>query len=563
MNIKNIKGSLALKTICLVLIIALAISTFAIFAPSFLASAKTNSDLWGKTSTAVIENNKITTSSDDNATVKYNPSVYMDGFNLKFKLTSNDFEKFIVSFTSTATLESKLVGNVTTNVNLSKKADGKIVASLDEETGIDINANFYNTELNLTYDKAANEFKLNGTSIGKVASGFYLDIADTMQIKMQKIAVDKVASVELINICGQNLNASFEDKEAPIIKVDAEKVPDTVCVGNTIKLPFKAMDKLSKNDELEYTLNVKYSATLEGIETATETAKVVKAGKTIEDAFIAEKEGFYAATLTVKDTISGKEAVQKFDVIKSVKSTMSEIVFAEGFEPEYNQIQELGEYFKMPKPDFTYTIAEGITSNQAKVAVQYKSSSSTSWYPSLSSLKEIQDENTLLAVKGLEKGEYKVRYVILDSRGENPEYSAEYKVYFYDSVAPTIRVEGFVEEAIINKAYSVTVMTATDKGTSNITKTTKVFFIGEEGEEEIEIVSNAFTPTKLGDYKVVYTAKDVSGNETTLEKEFKVVEDTTTAVSNPLSAVEIVLICIAGVALVGIVLLFVIKPKKR
>lgn len=561
MNIKNIKGSVALKVICLVLIIALAISTFAIFVPSF-ASAKTNKDLWRNNSSVTFDGSSITTVDNDNVTVSYKPSVYMNGFNFKFQLTSNDFEKFIVTFTSKASMESNLVGKVTSSINLVKDANGKISASINDKESVTIDTNFYNTELNLTFDKATKEFKLNGTAIGKVESDFYLDIADTMAIKMQQIAEEKTASVKVMEICGVNVSGSFEDTEAPIVMVDEALVPNNVCMGDTVEMPFVVADKL--DGDITYDLNVKYSATSDMAD-ATDIAKeeIIETTTGIKDAFIASKEGFYKVTLKVKDS-NGNETVKEFDTISAVESTMSNISISSDFVPAYDEFQELGEYFKMPIPDVTYEIADGVYSNQAKIAIQYRSPNSSEWSPSIASIKNEKDKNTLLAVKGNEVGAYKVRYVVLDSRGNNEVYSRAYDVYFNDTVAPVVKVEGFVEEAIINKSYSVAVMSATDK--SSVTKTTKVFKKGVDGAEdtEIKLEGNAFVPTELGDYYVVYTAVDKYNNGAGVEivKNFKVVEDTTSGVANSLSALEIVLICVAGVSVIGIVLLFVIKPRK-
>lgn len=96
--------------------------------------------------------------------------------------------------------------------------------------------------------------------------------------------------------------------------------------------------------------------------------------------------------------------------------------------------------------------------------------------------------------------------------------------FVVDKVAPTLSYdeEEFIS-GVVNKNYPLPEITLKDNKSENVSSTVRVFF----NDEEIEVSDNAFKPTEVGRYKIVYECVDNFGNISVIEKRIQVKESIT------------------------------------
>jgi|GEM_PF-6164416 len=164
-------------------------------------------------------------------------------------------------------------------------------------------------------------------------------------------------------------------------------------------------------------------------------------------------------------------------------------------------------------------------------------------------------------------GKYKFKIEAIDRQGNIKLCDTIIELTFIDTERPELSVSYFPDERIINEQFNIPTASTTDDFDNSPTKAMKLYFFNEEEKwEQIKISGTNFTPDKLGEYKVIYTAFDNEGNNAiSIERTFTVVEPPESKRESvfELSTLSIVFLVIAGVALMGIAALLFIKPKEK
>lgn len=189
-------------------------------------------------------------------------------------------------------------------------------------------------------------------------------------------------------------------------------------------------------------------------------------------------------------------------------------------------------------------------------------------------------------------GYWRFRYVVKDSDNNVMCKSSIIELYFYDLSAPTAKISTTGTDVVTNgltagtsKSVSTGWITTTDKSSVTTTYTinklvngtwTKIFDYDTkevtEGYEDVVSATGAITATekditadKSAVYRVIYSVKDANGFvidapvNVDLYVKAPVVENET----NSAQVWKIILYVIAGLCLVGIVVLLFIKPQPK
>lgn len=115
-------------------------------------------------------------------------------------------------------------------------------------------------------------------------------------------------------------------------------------------------------------------------------------------------------------------------------------------------------------------------------------------------------------------GEYRLIYEI-HKNGSVLDFIEEAVVLnIVDSIAPTIKTDGYDIEYFVGDTLTVLTGVVTDNVDKNLKANVKLL----KGEKEQQIVNGEFTFQESGQYSLIYTAMDLSGNEATLTYNFTV-----------------------------------------
>lgn len=178
----------------------------------------------------------------------------------------------------------------------------------------------------------------------------------------------------------------------------------------------------------------------------------------------------------------------------SMTATAEEV---EDYLPESFSAEIQEREIKFPAPDIPETWAYSIT------------------------LKNEKDETIAENVGGYTfsaAGEYRLIYKI-HKAGSVVDFIEETVIFnVVDSIAPTIRTDGYDIEYFVGATLTVLTGVVTDNVDKNLTANVQLL----KGEQEQQIVNGEFTFQETGAYSLIYTATDLSGNKTTLTYDFTV-----------------------------------------
>lgn len=192
-------------------------------------------------------------------------------------------------------------------------------------------------------------------------------------------------------------------------------------------------------------------------------------------------------------------------------------------------------------------------------------------------------------------GMWRFKYVAVDASGKVLAQTDEIQIYFYDLTAPTAKISTTGTNAQnagltvgVSKAVSTGWITTTDKSTVTTTYVINKLVKGEwvkiydyetktvtKGYESIVSTSGAITAVKedvqtdsegkaVAVYQVVYSTKDAGGF--VMEEPVVIglsVKLPTKEKTNPMETWKIILFVVAGLCLVGIIVLIFIKPQPK
>lgn len=143
-----------------------------------------------------------------------------------------------------------------------------------------------------------------------------------------------------------------------------------------------------------------------------------------------------------------------------------------------------------------------------------------------------------------------------------------------ENAGPSIKIESdYQEDGYVDLEYTVSDVTVN----GNDVQTSYKLQYSEDGatwvdaEEEFDEEELSFTPTKIGQYKVIITASDATNTTVTDDSYIIKVDEKYTTVKYKVSfadwlevnTVPFIFLCISGVCLIAIILLLVINPKEK
>lgn len=191
------------------------------------------------------------------------------------------------------------------------------------------------------------------------------------------------------------------------------------------------------------------------------------------------------------------------------------------------------------------------------------------------------EENNLLFAKK-EGNEYK--YYTDEECKDEDEYDGEVEVstspiipiftFTLENAGPSIKIESdYQENGYVGLEYTVSDVTinGNDVQTSYKLQYSKDGATWKDLEEEFDEEELSFTPTEIGQYKVIITASDATNKTVTDDSYIIKVDEKYTTVNYKVSfgdwlevnTLPFIFLCISGVCLIAIILLLVINPKEK
>ena len=165
---------------------------------------------------------------------------------------------------------------------------------------------------------------------------------------------------------------------------------------------------------------------------------------------------------------------------------------------------------------------------------------------------ELANGSTNFSYDLKKSGDYKL-VLTAENAGENAD-SKVYEFTVVDKSAPTFNVSGtIVEEVLLGEEIVLPTVAVVDNNDVVIGYVLEITVDGKT----VNYFENKFTPIKEGEYVVKYYATDIAGNYGEYTFTIKVVTD------NAFNGLNIALIIIAGVALVGAILVWIFVKKKK
>ena len=397
-----------------------------------------------------------------------------------------------------------------------------------------------------------------------------------------------------------------EDTSRPILKADKNILKTTGGMADTVYAPAGAQYKIPVYgiDILHSLSNLSINATVKYYKDQTDYDNKVSSSVSVSNlAFLVDKtSGFYVIEkITLNDgthlvnfgekpTSAGASEIW-YDNIDGITLPIK-VQGAERMDPldfSFNISQDYADLFKdiplkggpknpvkFPMPisgtaDFEGTDGTGIRSYVGGVGAGFEENPYNIIY---NIYYKHQDDSTWtknsdgLEFRATRTGKYKFQIEARDNQANIKYCETIIELTFIDTENPELSVLSFPSERIIDEQFNIPTASTTDDFDSSPTKTMNLYFLNEESKEweQIKINGYNFTPKKLGEYKVVYTAYDNVGHHAvSIEREFTVVEPPESGGGGTfkLDTLSIVFLIIAGVALMGVIALLFIKPKEK
>lgn len=394
-------------------------------------------------------------------------------------------------------------------------------------------------------------------------------------------------------------------------------------LGREITIPAYGMDVISSS--FTYEMKVQYYSS-EGEEGESEWVDVaIATGDVSGLSFTPKREGKYRIiSITAKDgndndtsvlaegqydfALSEKNPINITSVKSDDWSDAPPVIDHAAYFEAYNNGQPSvitctdTNIFRFKRPDVAVTmptgiVPTGIVENPESLtyAIKYKLPSSSSW----------QSTSGLDFSAKHVSGEYCFYIQVTDRWGnvsKEPTADQYIRILFKDQTAPKIVVSSFPETKYVNQSASLPSGVVTDLMDSSLNKQIQIYMLKDEdgnvvwltdddgnlvyetdddGNEVLDdngekikqkkLISSSssatFTPKEKGLYEVIYSVEDTAGNKTELTPFLLRVIDAPPAPAAPFIDLSnpwtIVLLSIAGLSLIGIVVLLFVKPAEE
>lgn len=555
---------------------------------------------------------EISLTNNSAGTVSFKNKLHTVNLDIQFKILSDNFDRLVFSFFSTNPEETKATqienkvefsateGSDKVNKLSIRFIDGDLTPTEQSATpAVNTDINFLNAEISLQFKGDYFLAKIGDTEYTHKVDGnivkidpIYYNEAD-LKIAFEDVeakstetnADDVVAKILLVSINGQSLaekNSTLTDTVEPEIVVDygAYRLISGTSIIDIVEQKIESVDMTESNmflagananidvpvrlyDVLQTSLDATLKYTLikdkDGNAIATEDQKTdTRTGLNC----LLKEEGIYKIEVSApKSSDSDSETVSRIVYVKTIADDQAPII--DSWYVSTLEYASAGSAYNVKRPQIT-------DANQidTKFNVSYKL-----WY-------KAQTASDWTSVSGLSftpsaEGVYMIKLQATDKSGNISNVSSDIqKIEFRDTDAPKLTISNFPKTAYIDEELTIPTGSVSDTVDSSPTKSYKLYFLGTDGtetasdENEItKIKNNTFKPDKLGTYMVKYTAKDKAGFETVVIKTFRVIADDRPVISpifeNFWNGWTITLVAIAGVCLVGIVVLLCVKPKKK